>query len=344
MSEVFLYGTGGGGKGEDLEEVLTEQEELIENLKEALENKIAVSNTDIVPLTVTENGTYTAPEGQAYSPVEVNVAGGGSSSDLVGVLEGTLTSLNNSDITTLRDYALYLNKSLEEVTLPNVVTVGSDVFGYSNLKKISMSKVRDVGSEAFKECDALVDVDMPSLETLTTYVFDNCSALQTISLPSATSIGSYCFQSCTALESVDLPKITSVGIYAFTLCSALKAVNMPIIKSLGRSSLANCIMIERFDLPSVTSINQYAFSGCYSLKTVILRSPSMCTLANTNAFNACYHFHGTVNSIYNPNGDKDGYIYVPSALIDGYKAATNWSTLATQFRAIEDYPEICGEV
>lgn len=32
--------------------------------------------TDIVPLNVTENGTYTAPVGEAYSPVNVDVSGG----------------------------------------------------------------------------------------------------------------------------------------------------------------------------------------------------------------------------------------------------------------------------
>jgi hypothetical protein len=29
-------------------------------------------------------------------------------------------------------------------------------------------------------------------------------------------------------------------------------------------------------------------------------------------------------------------------LVDSYKTATNWSKYATQIRAIEDYPDICG--
>ena len=37
-----------------------------------------------------------------------------------------------------------------------------------------------------------------------------------------------------------------------------------------------------------------------------------------------------------------GYVYVPASLIETYKTATNWSAFANQFRAIEDYPEICG--
>lgn len=45
------------------------------------------------------------------------------------------------------------------------------------------------------------------------------------------------------------------------------------------------------------------------------------------------------------NAESDsgaGYIYVPSALLDGFKQATNWSVFSSQFRAIEDYPDITG--
>lgn len=38
---------------------------------------IAKGGVTVEPLTVTENNTYTAPAGKAYSPVTVNVSGGG---------------------------------------------------------------------------------------------------------------------------------------------------------------------------------------------------------------------------------------------------------------------------
>jgi hypothetical protein len=66
------------------------------------------------------------------------------------------------------------------------------------------------------------------------------------------------------------------------------------------------------------------------LTTVILRVNKVCTLANVSAFNNT------------PIKNGSGYVYVPSALVDSYKAASNWSTYAAQIRAIEDYPEICG--
>jgi hypothetical protein len=64
--------------------------------------------------------------------------------------------------------------------------------------------------------------------------------------------------------------------------------------------------------------------------TLIIRSPNVATLENTNVFNSTPIKSGT------------GYIYVPRSRVDSYKAASNWSTYAAQIRAIEDYPDITG--
>ena len=48
------------------------------------------------------------------------------------------------------------------------------------------------------------------------------------------------------------------------------------------------------------------------------------------------------NKIMTVIASGTGYVYVPSALVNSYKSATNWSTYADQIRAIEDYPDITG--
>ena len=118
----------------------------------------------------------------------------------------------------------------------------------------------------------------------------------------------------------------------------LTAYSNPRVAQIRGYTFYKCSSLTTVDLPAMTSIALMAFAYCHSLTILILRNTTkVCTLASTNAFSNCYHYHGTVNSTYNPAGLKDGYIYVPASLIDSYKTATNWSAFATQFRALEDF-------
>ena len=125
-------------------------------------------------------------------------------------------------------------------------------------------------------------------------------------LPEATSIGQYAFRNCLALVSVSAQKVESIGQYAFYGCSALTKADF------SASSIASCA---------------FRNSKLYAL---VLRASVVCSLSNANAF------------LDTPIKSGTGYIYVPAALVDQYKAATNWTTYANQIRAIEDYPDICG--
>lgn len=94
-----------------------------------------------------------------------------------------------------------------------------------------------------------------------------------------------------------------------------------------------CTALTIVDICSMTIAN--AFQNCSSLVAVVLRaSPTITTLSASNAFAATPIASGT------------GYFYVPRDLISTYEAATNWTTFAGQFRALEDYTDdgtITGE-
>jgi D-alanyl-D-alanine carboxypeptidase len=102
------------------------------------------------------------------------------------------------------------------------------------------------------------------------------------------------------------------------------------ISKIGANAFCDCTALTVVDVPEVTKIDANAFGGCTALEALILRSNTVVTMANANALGNSGIAKGT------------GFVYVPSALVDSYKAATNWSTYASQFRAIEDYPDICG--
>ena len=170
-------------------------------------------------------------------------------------------------------------------------------------------------------------------ETVTSigiYAFYSCSNLTTVNFPAATSIGDSAFNNCSNLTTVNFPAATSIGDRAFNSCPNLTTVNFPAAKSIGNNAFYRCSNLTTVNFPAATSIGDSAFNKCPNLTTVILRSETMCKLLYTSAFSNTPIKSGT------------GYIYVPTALVDTYKAATNWSTYANQIRAIEDYPDIYG--
>ena len=153
----------------------------------------------------------------------------------------------------------------------------------------------------------------------------------------AASVRNYAFYENRTLTSANFPNATSVGREVFYYCVKLTSANISSAMTVDVNVFQTCRKLISVDISAATKINNFAFSGCNSLKSVILRSETVCTLVNTNVFTNCYHILGTVNSTYNPTGAKDGYIYVPSHLVESYQSATNWSIFSTQFRALEDY-------
>ena len=173
--------------------------------------------------------------------------------------------------------------------------------------------------------------------------FSFCSQLTTANFTNATSIGNSAFSNCSVLKTANLPNATSVGNYAFQNCSNLATISVPNATSIGNSAFSFCIDQTTANLPNATSVGSSAFEANYSLTKVIMGTnlTTVATLANTNAFNKCYHILGTTNSAFNPTGAKDGYIYVPHSLVADYRSATNWATYATQ---IMPYVATVGEL
>lgn len=141
-----------------------------------------------------------------------------------------------------------------------------------------------------------------------------------IKLTALKTAGIFCFYSSAIAEAI-LPKCVSLGQSAFAYCSALEKVDLSMFGDTSQKYTNSDGIIQ-----------QNTFNTSTKFKTLILRNNTeIVKLANVNAFT------------YTQIAGRMGYIYVPAALIDEYKTATNWATFAGQFRAIEDYPDICGE-
>ena len=195
----------------------------------------------------------------------------------------------------------------------------------------------------FRGSDGLVSIDLPEATTIEGYAFYSCTKLAEINFPKVTTVASNVFYQCNGIETVNLPSLVSAGSTVFYQCSGITSAYIPMLESISDTYFfRDCSYLKKADFPKLTSIAASAFNGCRSLEALILRANTVASLANTNAFTNCYRILGTKNTGFNPSGEKIGFIYVPSALVEDYKVATNWSNFATQFRAIEDYPEITG--
>lgn len=135
-----------------------------------------------------------------------------------------------------------------------------------------------------------------------------------------------------SLKTIKNSRLTSILDYAFDHNAQLERVTLPNVTQLGSYAFRYCTNIQTADFSSLTYMSMGAFHQAEALKALIIRTNEVCTLQALSALK-----NTPIIS------EEDGYLYVPAALVEEYKLATNWTTIANKIRAIEDYPEITGE-
>lgn len=244
------------------------------------------------------------------------------------------------------------NCRLETVDFPLVTDIGEGAFfGSDDMTSASFPVVERIGAGAFESCTGLASFTIPATAK---YLgksgeegnpFPGCTALATVTVDSGNE--NYCVVNNREVYSKDMTVLVSPAIgaesyavmegvkaiarEAFSRDTALKSISLPsTLEAIGQEAFGYCTALEKLDIPAtVTEIGYNILTSCEAMTTLILRKSD-----------AIYE-----DLIYfmkmNPN-DGTGYTYVPSALLETYKASENHSTYAAQFRAIEDYPDICG--
>ena len=195
---------------------------------------------------------------------------------------------------------------------------------YSNLTYERLQKILSYNTTSsvtnmegmFYYCNVLSEIPLinTSLVTNMSRVFYGCLNLTTIPL-------------------LDTSKVTYMSSMFFN-CSKLTTIpqlNTSKITDMD-SMFRNCIRLTTIDITHMnitsTSNSSYFAYNCKSLTKLIIRNMTTIPVLNSNAFNGCYHFTGTTDATYNPNGLKDGRIYVPDDKVDALKNATNWNVYA----------------
>ena len=278
----------------------------------------------IEPLSVSANGTYTAPTGpDGYSPVtvdvpgpsgtktitangmhsvagfataEVNVPASGDKS--VGLIDGTATVYESDEVLTVRNLAFNAHTALQRVSLPNATSIGNS---------------------AFNQCSALTDLNLPAMTTAGAYAFRD-TRLQDVEFPALRTTGLSCFLNTyfitggPFLETVRLPSYYGTN-----------ATSSSTPQTFASQTKLKTVDIGTGGVTATLTVSNQDFYGCSALDTLIIRYNRVATLRGTNALTGTKIAGGT------------GFIYTPRDYLAAYQSATNWATYSAQFRALEDY-------
>lgn len=285
------------------------------------------AGAQVEPLNVTENGTYSAPTGFAYTPVTVNVSGGGGG-DFNALVERTITSAGGN-ATKIGDNAFQACYSLTTVDFPYVDSVGRNAFySCSNLTTISFPNCTLVSDYAFEHCRNLQSASFSKCTSINQYAFYGCSKLTSASFPVASIIGPSAFYGCSSLADIYFPQATSIGNCAFSGCTKLTSASFPNVSRLGNSAFQSCAYISTANFRTVASIGNTAFRYCSRLVEIRLDEVSSVPTLGTSAF------HSTPIGGAITWAGKLGSVYVPASLYNAFLTATNWSSIASRIVSV----------
>lgn len=277
-------------------------------------NKILETKEAIRTAINNKGGTLTTTDTFASYPSAIDSlpsGGGGSLKTLLDATKSTKSLFSNyqgtsvdglisySDTSNVTNMSGMFYKCLNLTTIPQLDT--------SNVTNMSSMFSRSSSLETIPQLDTSRVINMD-------YMFEECVSLRTISQLDTISANNMnrMFYNCmylTTVPQLDTSKVTDMG-YMFASCYNLATID-----------------ITHMNIASTSYSNSFA-NSCYSLTKLIIRNMNTIPIISSNSFNNCLHFTGTTDSTYNPNGLKDGRIYVPDDKVDALKTATNWSVYA----------------
>jgi hypothetical protein len=166
-------------------------------------------------------------------------------------------------------------------------------------------------------------VDLPSGLTAIRDNLFNGTKITAYTMPSSvTLINNYAFASCSLLTELPIGEgVTTINARAFQSCTAVESVTIPnAVTYIGNGAFYNCSNLRHVTIGNgVTNIVQGCFYNCQRLEDISVLATAPPTLG-ADAFSKT----------------NDCPIYVPDESVAAYKAANNWSALASRIHPLSD--------
>lgn len=253
--------------------------------------------TGIVPAGTKEIVANGAYDVAEFASVNVNVPATGITP------EGTKVMTINANGTVTEDVSTYKNV---EVTVAVPTSGGTEdktaAFLDGTITAYSNSELTEIREKAFYHCNKLTSVDLPNVTTLGADAFHTCTWLETVNIPKLTAIPYQCFY------------------YGYSLPDKLV---FPVCKSLA-GYVISYAETKILDILGGGQIESFAFYRASYFTTLILRNTETITTLQA-APSSIFADYTAVT------------VYVPDALLESYKTATNWVKMAGQIKALSEY-------
>lgn len=159
-----------------------------------------------------------------------------------------ITSITGENVAKIGEFAFSECGTLKEVNLPNVETIGVNGFFNTNITTFNSSTLKEMKTQCFRNCKALVNFSAENLETLTGQsILRECNVLDNVILGSVNTLSKSLFESCPKLRYVDVKSTNQIDKWAFWDCSALEAI---VIRGGNVPTLVN---VDAFEGSSIAS-------------------------------------------------------------------------------------------
>lgn len=108
-----------------------------------------------------------------------------------GLVNHTLTELEEDGVSIIGDYALNNNTALTSVNFPNATSIGEYAMaGCSALSSVLIPNATQINQFAFANCKDLTSIDLDGVTNIASYAFSE-SGIGTLEITDATTLGSF---------------------------------------------------------------------------------------------------------------------------------------------------------
>ena len=206
-----------------------------------------------------------------------------------------------------------------------------------------------------------VTVDLPNCILIMDNAFEKQTTISELKLPKCRIIGQYAFNgggNIGKIKKLDLPECTTIEDSAFHY-QPISEINLPKCIDID-SAFDDSAEITKVYLPAMTDVSKRIITECSTLISVLFDNENITKFGGSSYYYAPFYYTpytsaekcnlkhiiipkcttvptlGSVDGLVGSNATAKAKvtIYVPRAMVEQYKAATNWS--AFNIAAIED--------